>query len=156
MPEIQERRKKVAVPGGQPLHKYVNLYICARNPMLYTRRGQHAALCALRVSTDLLDLAGAVIADGNASSDYTRFRPSPQGLRFIDHAEVFADDWTHREDQIAEWRHKSAKCAEVLVPDFVPPSYITGAYVSCSQAHKALTQAAPDIEITLNPKLFFQ
>jgi len=30
MDEIQERRKKVVVPGGRPLHQYVNLYFHAR------------------------------------------------------------------------------------------------------------------------------
>ena len=29
MDEIQERRKKVVVPGGRPLHQYVNLYFHA-------------------------------------------------------------------------------------------------------------------------------
>jgi len=35
MPEIQDRRRKVQVPKARPLHEYVNLYICARNPMMY-------------------------------------------------------------------------------------------------------------------------
>jgi len=33
MPEIQERRERVQIPGGQPLHNYVNFYINARNPI---------------------------------------------------------------------------------------------------------------------------
>jgi len=37
MEEIQERREKKIVPGGRPLHEYVNLYFHARNPMLYVR-----------------------------------------------------------------------------------------------------------------------
>ncbi len=37
MEEIQDRRAKVIVPGGLKLHEYVNLYICARNPMMYKR-----------------------------------------------------------------------------------------------------------------------
>src|SRR2546425_4346574 len=38
MPEVQARRAGRIVPGGRPLHDYVNLYICARNPMLYVRQ----------------------------------------------------------------------------------------------------------------------
>lgn len=34
MQEVQDRRKKVTIPGGKLLHDYANLYICARNPML--------------------------------------------------------------------------------------------------------------------------
>ncbi len=33
--EVQERRKKKKIPNGLPLHEYVNLYLNARNPMLY-------------------------------------------------------------------------------------------------------------------------
>ncbi len=30
MQEMQDRRARVRVPGGRPLHEYANLYICAR------------------------------------------------------------------------------------------------------------------------------
>ena len=83
MEEIQDRK---AVPGGRPLHEYVNLYICARNPMLYKLRSKHAELCVLRINTDVLDLPGVVITDGNASSDYASFRAAPQGLKIVDQA----------------------------------------------------------------------
>jgi len=155
MPEIQDRRRSVVVPPGRPLHEYANLYICARNPMLYKRRGHHNALTVLRINTDVLDIAGAVIADSNASSGYARFSPSPGGLALVDLTLVFATYWTHPEDEIAEWRHKAAKCAELLIPDCVPPKHITGAYVSCEEARDALASAAPGIEITLNRRLFF-
>lgn len=156
MPEIQDRRKNVVVPGGRRLHEYVNLYICARNPMLYKRRGQHSVLAVLRISTDVLDLPGAVVTDGNASSDYTRFSEPRRGLERIDRSLVFAKYWTHPGDEIAEWRHKSAKCAEVLIPECVLPNYIVGAYVSTPQARDELSKAAPGIDVTLNASLFFQ
>jgi len=73
MQAVQDRRAKVVVPGGRKLHDYANLYVCARNPMLYKRQGQHADLCVLQVSTDVLDLLGVVVTDANASSDYVRF-----------------------------------------------------------------------------------
>lgn len=60
MAEIQDRRAVVRVPGGRPLHEYVNLYFHARNPMLYKRLPMHDSLCVLRVSTDVFDLPGAV------------------------------------------------------------------------------------------------
>jgi len=90
MSEIQDRRSRVVVPGGRPLHEYVNLYICARNPMLYKRRDQHRELCGLRVSTALLDAPNVIVADGNASSDYVRFEPAPKGLRIVDRELTFA------------------------------------------------------------------
>ena len=82
MAEIQDLRKGVVVPNGMPLHDYVNLYICARNPMMFKRQAQHAELCVLRVSADVLDLPKAVVTDGNAASTlrgYARFAAAPDG-----------------------------------------------------------------------------
>jgi hypothetical protein len=73
MDAIQERRAKRTLPTGMRLHDYANLYFSARNPMMYLRRGRHRELCVLRVSPDVLDLPGVVVADGNASSGYTAF-----------------------------------------------------------------------------------
>jgi hypothetical protein len=77
---VQERRESKVIPGAKPLHEYVNLYICARNPMMYLRRSQHEALCVLQINPAVMDLPGAVIADGNAASGPTAFWQSPTGL----------------------------------------------------------------------------
>ena len=155
--EVQERRRAKVVPRGRPLHEYANLYICARNPMLFLIVRQRPAdeLCVLRVSTDVLDLPGVVVADQNAASDYAFFDASPGGLAYVDRALVFAEYWTHPNDQIEEWRHKSIKCAEVLVPDVVEPRRITGAYVASAEARAALLTVAPNLTVDVNVHLFF-
>jgi hypothetical protein len=79
--DVQDLRAKVRIPGGRALHEYANLYICARNPMMYVRAPLHETTCVLRVSTDVLDLSQVVITDQNAASDYCRFMPSPAGLQ---------------------------------------------------------------------------
>ncbi len=114
MVEIQEKRDRKVVPGGLPLHDYVNLYFCARNPMLFKRREQHEELCVLRISTAVLDLPGAVISDGNAASGWTAFYPSPSGLAELNPEDLFAERWTDP-DPILEWNKKRRKCAELLV-----------------------------------------
>ena len=76
MPEIQERRSKVRIPHGRPLHHYANFYLDARNPMLYKRRNNAIGLCVLRISTAARHIEGAVLADRNASSEYVRFLAS--------------------------------------------------------------------------------
>lgn len=154
MQEIQDRRKDKVVPGGLPLHEYVNLYICARNPMLYKRRTQHNDLCVLRVSTDILDLPGVVISDCNASSDYVRFATAPQGLSIIDEERVFAEYWVHN-DPIETFRHRSQKCAEVLVRNSVDQNFITGAYVSGATAKAAFNVTGVNIPVTIDSHLFF-
>jgi hypothetical protein len=155
MAEIQDIRAKKVVPGGLPLHEYANLYLCARNPMLYKRKDLHARLCVLRVSTNVLDLPGVVIADGNAASEYTGFWPSPAGLVKVDKDLVCVEFWTDS-DQIVEWQKKRVKCTEVLVPDRVEPHFILGAYVSCEEARRTFKTVEPRLSVTIDAHLFFQ
>jgi len=155
MQEVQDRREGKAVPGGLPLHRYTNLYISARNPMLYKRRGEHADICVLRVSTDVLDLPNVVISDGNAASQYTAFWPSPTGLARIGKDLVFAEYWTDA-NQIIKWRKANAKCAEVLVPDRVEPKFIMGIYASGQEAEEKLKAVGCPLPVTIDAHLFFR
>jgi hypothetical protein len=154
--EVQDRRAKVRIPGGRHLHEYANLYICARNPMMFVRAGLHQTTCVLRVSPDVLDLPNVVITDQNAASDYCRFMPSPGGLAVVDRGMVFADDWRHVGNRAAYYRHRSVKCAEVLVPDAVPPKYVVAAYASGPVAQGTLAECAPDLSVTINAHIFFR
>jgi hypothetical protein len=155
MQEVQDRRAKKDVPGGRKLHEYVNLYVCARNPMLYKRQDQHLDLCVLRVSTDVLDLPGVVVTDANASSDYVRFAAAPAGLSIVHREATFAEYWTDP-NPIVQLRKKSAKCAEVLVPDTVDSQFIMGAYVSCQTAADRLNGLGTGIGVSINPHMFFR
>jgi hypothetical protein len=129
MREIQDVRAKKRVPGGLALHDYANLYFNGRNKMMATRRPEQDRLCVLRVSTEALNIAGAVIADQNASSKYALFLPSPLGLQKLHRDEIFVRSWKCPDDQIREWRLGSLVCAELLVPHVVSPKLILGAYV---------------------------
>jgi hypothetical protein len=136
MPAIQDRRDTVRVPQGIRLHEYANLYFHARNPMLYKRLAQVESLCILRLSVDVFDIRGTVITDQNASSKYVQFL-SPSARNQLQLDQIYAGDWRH-DDQIAYWRHKSQKCAEVLVPHKIAPSYILGAYVVTEETRTTL------------------
>jgi hypothetical protein len=126
MQPIQDKRDQKQVPGGLKLHQYANLYFDARNPMMSKRRAEAANLCVLRVSTEVLSLNGTVLSDQNAASDYARFL-HPRQWQALDYDAIYATDWRHPDDQIAYWRHKARKCAEVLVPHAVDPRFLTGA-----------------------------
>ena len=156
MPAIQARRSAIVVPGqgGRPLHEYVNLYICARNPMLFVRKGQHESLCVLRIRTDVIDLPGVVVTSGNASSGYIRFGAGAAGLEVVDRSLTFAEYWTDQ-DAIVQYQKKCAKCAEVLVPDVVNPQYVVGAYVSGNVAMAAFTATGVNLTATIDRHLFF-
>ncbi len=156
MPEIQESRKDRVVPGGRKLHEYVNLYFCARNPMLYRLSSRHRDLCVLSVSLDVLDLSNVIITDANAASAYAAFRPSPDGLVLVNRDVVFAEYWTDP-NPIRQMQKKSAKCAEVLVPDIVPPRYLQATYVSCQEAAQAVEETCQGrLQVVVNAHLFFR
>ncbi len=157
MAEVQERRDRKQVPGGLKLHQYANLYFHARNPMMYKRKENAADLCVLCVSLDVLKVEGVVLADCNASSDYVRFlSPKPAGDRFLDFDDIFALNWTHPDDPIAEMRHRSRKCAEVLVPHVVEPGFITCARVLNAEVKRRLVALGFTLRIDVDPVIFFR
>lgn len=152
--EVQDERDRIQIPGGLALHEYANVYFHARNPMMSRRRNEASTLCVLRVSTEILKIPGAVITDQNAVSKYVKFS-APDQLKFVDLDYVFAANWKHPDDQIAEWRHSSAKCAEVLIPQRIPPNYLLGAYVVNDTVHAELEALGVDLPIQIQPDLFF-
>jgi hypothetical protein len=154
MEEIQARRSIRAVPQALPIHEYACLYLHARNATLRKIADRHHELAILRVSTDALDIPGAVITDGNASSDYTRFYPSPEGLQYLERALVLARYWTSTDPYEYIYR-KRKRCAELLVPSRVPPKLIEGAYVSGAQAQAILLRDGFALPIFINHDFFF-
>ncbi len=154
MPEVQERRDQKQVPGGLRLHQYANLYFHARNPMLFKRLDQAAALCVMRVDCAVMRLPGIVLSDQNAASDYARFRAFDQ-IGEIDMDRVYAADWRHQ-DRITYYRQKAAKCAEVLVPGRVEPRFLIGAHVVDAAAEQRLSALGFSLPVSLTPAFFFR
>lgn len=91
----------------------------------------------------------------NASSDYVRFHRSPDGLRHLNFDQIYADDWRHPDNPAAYFRHRSVKCAEVLVPGAVTPEMIEGAHVATVSAENLLRESGFALPIQRNPHLFF-
>ena len=126
---------------------------------MYKRRETHESLCIAAVEPDVLDLPNTVIADCNAASEIVLFKPSPEGLDFIDEDMVYAESWIHP-NPIETHRHKLIKCAEVLVPMKVKSEYIHKIYASSEESREVLTRVVVpiryDIIIEVNSHLFFQ
>ena len=157
--EVQARRSEKTVPRGQPLHTYVNLYLNARNPMLYriTNGARDVSdVCVLSVSTSVLDLDDVILADGNAASGATAFRPALQGLAAIKRKRVFAQYWTHSGDPVAEAEHKRVMCAEILVPSSVEAAMIMGAYVASDEIAAAISSNVANVRAITREYLFFR
>jgi hypothetical protein len=151
---IQDKRDQKQVPGGLKLHQYANLYFHARNPMMSKRRQEAPHLCVLRVARRVLEIQGAVITDQNAASAYVRFY-APNQISLLNLELIFARSWKHPEDQIREWKHSSAKCAEVLIPQRIPPELIEGAFVLDDVAGQSLKETGFARSISIDADLFF-
>lgn len=152
---IQDRRKKKTVMGGRSLHDYANLYFDVHNPMLSKVREYNDEICVLRISPEVLDLPEVVISDRNAAADFVSFYPYPDGLEKLDFDLIYARFWLHRDNPMREFRHKTIKCAEVLVPNRVEPQYILGAYVYNTRAKKSLKDEDFSGNINVKSELFF-
>ena len=154
MKKIQDIRSHKRIPGGLALHDYANLYICARNPMLYKLKSRHKELCVLRLNPSLLDARDVVVSDGNAASEYTRFAAAPEGLSIVDHDRTFAEWWTSS-NPIEKYELARRKCAEILVPIAVKPEYIFGAYVSCEDSLSTFESEGTALSSVIDQHLFF-
>lgn len=155
MPEIQERRKNKEIPGAGFLHDYANLYLDAHNPMLSKLRDHNNDICILRINPDVLDLRGVIVTDRNAANDFVIFMPAMEGVRYLDRSRVFAVFWTHRDDPHEERKHKSEKCAEVLVSRHVESRYIIGAYVANPAALARFRKLGLNLPVTIKADIFF-
>jgi hypothetical protein len=155
MQPVQEKRDQKQVPGGLKLHQYANLYFHARNPMLFKRKDEAATLCIVRVSVEALTVAGTVITDCNAASDYARFL-APAQWRLLNFDDIYAMDWTHPGDRGRYFQHRSRKCAEVLVPQVVEPRFLTGVYVVDHSTLESLIRIDTTLPLVVEPALFFR
>jgi hypothetical protein len=122
--------------------------------MMYKRLGRRNELAVVRICPDILDIPGTVIADGNAASVGARFESSPIGPAVLDEQRVYAEYWTDS-DMWAYYEKKRQRCAEVLVPDLVPPDFLIGCYVWADGAARTCQQAAPGLEVVVNARVFF-
>jgi len=154
MNEVQERRELVRVPNGLRLHQYANLYFDPRNPMLSRKRSQNEEICILKFDSAVLDIEGVILSDRNASSNYAAFYEPDIGLENIDFDLVYARYWLD-EDYYEQCRKKSIKCAEILVPHYIPYNYVACAAVVDAKAKEKLCATGFDRNVIIEPKVFF-
>ncbi len=151
--EIQQRRAK-RVPNGLRLHEYVNLYICARNPMLWKRINQRGNICVLRVDPRCHSYDWRCRDGSKRGFQLRPISELPHGIGIVDRDRTFATYWND-DDIIEYWRKKSAKCAEVLVPYVVPPVMVRGAYVCGERAVERVQAQWRSLPTEVSTELFF-
>lgn len=151
---VQERRQNKKIPGtNKSLHDYANPYFDAHNPMLSARRHLNDSICVLRIRNNILAIQGVIVTDQNASRDCW-FKSVADGLPLMKREEIFAEFWLNKNDSIEEYRLKGVKCAEVLVPERVPPDTVAGAYVANKIALAAFKRVS-SLPVEINVSVFF-
>lgn len=142
---VQMRRSRV--------HRFANLYFHARNPMMYKLRFQNKKVCVLAVDVRVMSLPDVRLTDMNAAKSMARFFPVWQ-WQSLDFDMILARSWLD-EDETRLRDKKARRCAEILIPDHVPPSYITHAYVQDGADAELLRQQGFTLPIIPDPDLFF-
>ncbi len=153
---VQDHRAQVAVPPtGRPLHSFANLYVNCRNIVTYRFKkdledagGSDHELCVVEVSLGVLDLTGVIVTDRNAASS-PRWMTPEVGIADLDRDDVFQRYWSGKD-------HWQRMCAEVLVPDRVPPEFITRVFVSCSNPLDATRRVCADVPVEVQGHPFFR
>jgi len=80
---------------------------------------------------------------------------APEAIRSLNLDYIFSRNWKHPNDQIEEWKHSSAKCAEVLIPHSIPSRFLVGALVANQAAKRELLAAGFDLRVDIDADLFF-
>lgn len=135
-PFVNDRRDRLTI-NGTSLHDYVPLYWATHTPMQYVvtikeKRLKEPDLIFFILDSDtVLSLPGVLTTDGNAASDKTGFWVGNGALPSIDWNIVKTDNCYSR-------LYKQKKCAEVLVPDEIPPALIKRICVMSVEAQTKL------------------
>jgi hypothetical protein len=158
MEEVQARRATVRVPDGtrygRPLHEYANLYVHARNVTMWVRRAEHQDLVVFCVDPAVLDIPGATVTDKSAAA-FPGWGAGRDGLQMLVKERVFTDDWRDP-DPFVQARQRKERCAEVLIPDMVPPEYLRAIRVSCTPTAARVQAMTSTLPVMVDARLFFR
>ena len=151
---VQERREQVIIPNGGKLHSYANLYFTYHNPMMYKRKDEAESLCILAIDLSVINIPGCILSDRNAAANLVKFYSPEDGFNKIDFDSVYAENWVDPNDPFSP--KKQIKCAEILIPNCVPFSYIKGAYVLNNSSENQLIQQGFNKAIKINRHVFYR
>lgn len=138
--DVQRRRENKLLPNGKTIHQCANLYINARNAMMFQKSHENLDnLCVLRVKYDVIDLPNVVISNKNAAAKDASFFTPIEALAKLDFEKIFSESWAEEE---AGENLKQIMMAEVLIPDKVDNSMIDSILVGSEKAKERVQAIA--------------
>ena len=144
---VQACREGVESVYKRPIHDYVPLYINPRNAMLSKLREIQHEICFIEIDQSIILKKPCVVADGNAASPRTEYFRPVEGLLRLDWNLLRRGSWY--DDKEA----KRKMCAEVLVPNEIPPTKFVS--IRCYNANFLRYIKADNIPKLPSPELYF-
>ena len=111
-------------------------------------------LAVLSIAKEILHTPGIFITDGNAANTPTQFYLPSSGLRILRQQwKIVQNEWWNNLDG-----SKRKIMAECLIPDRVPPEFITSVYVANEETRRRVSEkiGSRSIAIIPEPNMFFQ
>ena len=154
---VQDIRDNKIIPGGKKLHDYANLYIDARNPMMYTEvcNRDIDKLCVICVDKRVLDLEDTIVTDQNAATNFASFMTPDEGVKLLNFDAIRARYWTNLNPLIQK-RLRQIKCAEVLVLNRIPVEYLIKIKVATKIAYNEVCSYNLNVPVEIDLDIFFK
>jgi len=153
MERVQWLRKNTKLPNGKSIHDYVPLYFGIFTPMQYVLTygssnydnpiGRKNLVFFEIDAEQVFSQDGIYFTDGNAASFFTQIYNDFDKLERLDWHIIM----NVRKCLSQEYKRK--KAAEVLVPNWVPPSWFTRVVVYCQNSQDYLYEEFKNIIPTL-------
>lgn len=147
-PFVNGRRHRLVI-NERSLHDYVPLYWATHTPMQYVvtqkekRLEQQKLVFFLFDPSKIFAISGVLSTDGNAACEETLFYEGRGAEPYL--------DWKILETKDCYWpNYKRKKCAEVLVPDCIPPSLISKVALRSKAAREVFRSHATRAAQTLH------
>ncbi|GAB4225330.1 MAG: DarT ssDNA thymidine ADP-ribosyltransferase family protein [Stanieria sp.] len=153
---IVSKRKDKRTPERDSLWEYANLYFQARNPMMYrvVHEKEKRDIAIVGVKSEVLQINGGFVTDGNAANDPTQFFPAKEGLKIVENQwKIIQSDWWNDQDG-----SKRKIMSECLIPNQISPEFIHSIFVVDHVAKQKVESiiGSTQIHIVPEPHMFFQ
>lgn len=152
--DVQNKREVKIINTGRKLHSYANLYFDSYNPMLSRLRHLNNEICLLAIDPSIMNVPGTVVTSCNAASGIVQFVDPIEMTDVLDFDIIYKRYWVDENGHVNA-NNKLIKCAEVLVPDYIPYNYIAGAIVISRAVKAKLEEVGFNRNIRIDNSRFF-
>ncbi|MFH1004794.1 MAG: DarT ssDNA thymidine ADP-ribosyltransferase family protein [Bacteroidota bacterium] len=154
--QIVSSRQNRKTPDDKSLWEYANVYLQARNPMLYRVLCEKnaAEIAVIGIDRSIMTTPGTFFSAGNAASSLSEIVPiKDSGKVYKEIKNCLESQWWKDEDG-----SKRKIMAECLIPSHISPEYLRTIYVSNDTNAEKIKKIAVGYKVHIipEPQLFFE